>query len=258
MRADSFPVELVRGVPVVRAPVEIDITNAAGLRAALLEAGGHLAFVVDMTDTTFCDSAGVQALVDAYKRAQAQGGEVLLATSGDAVPRIFSLTGVDQVIPSYPSLDEALRHTPAGTGPIPLPDLAEHAAVDGDQGRLLLVAEAFVGADRVLGRRRFRGVAVRGFARGAGGHLVDEAGLGHQRLRGDVERVGDLLEHAHRGLVQAALDLAEVRVRQVGQLRELAQGQVGHPALGADEGAERLPLRLPWVLHGHLCFSRKL
>jgi len=122
MRADSFPVELVRGVPVVRTPVEIDITNAAGLRAALLEAGGYPAFVVDMTDTTFCDSAGVQALVDAYKRSQAEGGQVLLATSGDAVPRIFSLTGVDRVIPSYPSLDEALRHTPAGTGPIPLPD----------------------------------------------------------------------------------------------------------------------------------------
>ncbi|HLK79012.1 MAG TPA: STAS domain-containing protein [Streptosporangiaceae bacterium] len=127
MRADSFPVEMIRGVPVVRAPVEIDITNAAGLRAALLEAGGLIekaeaAFVVDLTGTTFCDSAGIQALVDAYKRGQAEGGQVLLATSGDTVPRIFSLTGVDQVIPSYPSLAEALRHTPAGTGPIPLAD----------------------------------------------------------------------------------------------------------------------------------------
>ncbi len=129
MRLDSFPVELVRGVAVVRAPTEIDITNAAALRAALLEAGGLIekaeaAFVVDMTRTTFCDSAGIQALVDAYKRAQAEGGELLLAMSGDAVPRIFSLTGVDRVIPSYPSVDEALRHTPAGTGPIPLADLA--------------------------------------------------------------------------------------------------------------------------------------
>ena len=122
MRLDGFPVELVRGVAVVRAPMEIDVTNAAGLRAALLEAGGHPAFVVDMTRTRFCDSAGIQALVDAHKRARAEGGEVLLAMSGDAVPRIFSLTGVDRVIPSYPSLDEALRHTPAGTGPIPLAD----------------------------------------------------------------------------------------------------------------------------------------
>ena len=33
-----FPVEMVSGVPVVVTPEEIDITNADGLRAALLEA----------------------------------------------------------------------------------------------------------------------------------------------------------------------------------------------------------------------------
>jgi anti-sigma B factor antagonist len=136
MREDSFPVEMVRGVPVVAAPEEIDITNAAGLRAALLEAAGleaagfeaagHSAFVVDLTRTRFCDSAGIAALVEAHKRARAAGGQVLLAMSGAAVPRIFELTGVDRVIPSFASLDDALAHTPAGIGPLPLPlpDLA--------------------------------------------------------------------------------------------------------------------------------------
>jgi anti-anti-sigma factor len=144
MRKDNFPVEIVRGVPVVAAPEEIDITNAAGLRAALLEAAGleaagleaagleaagleeagHAAFVVDLTRTRFCDSAGIAALVEAHKRARAAGGQVLLAMSGAAVPRIFELTGVDRVIPSFASLDDALAYTPAGTGPVPLPDLA--------------------------------------------------------------------------------------------------------------------------------------
>jgi anti-sigma B factor antagonist len=133
MREDSFPVELVRGVPVVTAPEEIDITNAAGLRAGLLEAagleaglavGGHPAFVVDMTRTRFCDSAGIAALIEAHRRARAAGGQMLLAVSGTSVPRIFELTGVDRVIPSFTSLEEALAHTPAGTGPLPLPDLA--------------------------------------------------------------------------------------------------------------------------------------
>jgi anti-anti-sigma factor len=137
MREDSFPVELTRGVPVVTAPEEIDITNAAGLRAGLLEAAGleaagltvagHPAFVVDMTRTRFCDSAGIQALVEAHRRARAAGGQMLLAVSGAGVPRIFELTGVDRVIPSFTSLEEALAHTPAGTGPVPLPDLAELA-----------------------------------------------------------------------------------------------------------------------------------
>jgi anti-sigma B factor antagonist len=132
MREDGFPVDLVRGVPVVTAPEEIDITNAAGLRAGLLEAAGletagleaagPPAFVVDMTRTRFCDSAGIATLVEGYKRAQAAGGQMLLAMSGAAVPRIFELTGVDRVIPSFTSLEDALAHTPAGTGPLPLPD----------------------------------------------------------------------------------------------------------------------------------------
>ena len=133
MREDLFPVELMRGVPVVTAPEEIDITNAAGLRAGLLEgagldaaglgyeAAGRRAFVVDMTRTRFCDSAAIAALIEAHQRAQAAGGQMLLALSDAAVPRIFELTGVDRVIPTFTSLEEALAHTPAGTGPLPLP-----------------------------------------------------------------------------------------------------------------------------------------
>ena len=68
----SFPVEVVSGVPVVTAPAEIDITNAAGLRAALLDAATHGSptLVVDMAQTQFCDSAGLNVLV----RAQAGPG----------------------------------------------------------------------------------------------------------------------------------------------------------------------------------------
>jgi anti-anti-sigma factor len=69
----SFPVEVVSGMPVVTAPEEIDITNAAGLRAALLEAAacGSRTLVVDMAQTQFCDSAGLNVLVRAHKRARA-------------------------------------------------------------------------------------------------------------------------------------------------------------------------------------------
>ena len=121
MRDVSFAVELTGGVPVVVAPEEIDITNAQGLRAALLQAAadGRGAFVVDMTRTRFCDSAGIHALVDAYKRARAGGGQVLLATADAAVPRIFEITGVDRVIPRFPSLREALEHIPAAETPGP-------------------------------------------------------------------------------------------------------------------------------------------
>jgi anti-sigma B factor antagonist len=105
-----FPVEVVRGVPVVAAPAEIDITNATGLRAALLEAAAHGqgTLVVDLTRTLFCDSAGLHALVSAHRRALAEGGAVRLAVSGGAVLRILAITGIDGVIPHFTSLDEAL------------------------------------------------------------------------------------------------------------------------------------------------------
>ncbi len=80
MPEDSFPVEVIDGVPVVAAPEEIDITNAEALRSALLQAAanGHGRLVVDMTRTRFCDSSGLHALIAAHKRAEAEGREVVL------------------------------------------------------------------------------------------------------------------------------------------------------------------------------------
>jgi anti-sigma B factor antagonist len=106
----SFPVEVIEGVPVVTAPEEIDVANAALLRKALTEAAGpgHALVVVDMSRTRFCDSAGLNALVAASRRARAEGGEVRLVITGGSVVRIVELTGVARVIPIYPNLEEAL------------------------------------------------------------------------------------------------------------------------------------------------------
>jgi anti-sigma B factor antagonist len=119
----GFPVEMLSGVPVVAAPAEIDVTNAAGLRAALAQAAGNGpgTLVVDLTRTQFCDSAGMHALVDAHKRARAEGGQVLLAVSGAAVPRILEITGIDRVLPRYDSVAEALACVPVVETPGPPP-----------------------------------------------------------------------------------------------------------------------------------------
>jgi anti-sigma B factor antagonist len=105
-----FPVEMVRGTPVVVAPEEIDITNAPKLRAALLDAAsrGCRTVVVDMSRTRFCDTAGLHALVGAHRRAEAEGSRVLLVIAANAVLRILAITGIDQVLAHFPSLDDAL------------------------------------------------------------------------------------------------------------------------------------------------------
>ena len=119
----SFPVEMAGSVPVVVAPEEIDITNAGGLRAALLQAAAHgnRTLVVDMSRTQFCDSAALHVLVRAHKQAQAEGGEVLLVITAVPVLRIFAVTGIDHMIPNFASLEEALAPAPAGSGSPSLP-----------------------------------------------------------------------------------------------------------------------------------------
>ena len=116
MRDGRCPLfEVVSGVPVVTAPEEIDITNTPELRSALLEASahGHRTLVVDMTRTQFCDSSGLHTLLAAHKRAQAEGGELLLAIAAAPVLRILALTSIDRMIPNFTSLDEALAQTSA-------------------------------------------------------------------------------------------------------------------------------------------------
>jgi anti-sigma B factor antagonist len=111
-----FPVEVTRGVPVVAAPEEIDITSADALRGALLEAAarGHGTFVVDMSRTRFCDSSALHTLIAAHRRARAEDGEVLLVIPDAAVLRVFAITGMDQLIPNFARLEEALAQAPAG------------------------------------------------------------------------------------------------------------------------------------------------
>lgn len=114
----GFPVEMVSGVPVVVTPEEVDITNVAGLRGALLAtaAARHRTLVVDMSRTTFCDTAGIHALVSAHKQAQAGRGELRLVITTPMVRRIFTITGLDNLIPHFGSREDALTAPFNGPG----------------------------------------------------------------------------------------------------------------------------------------------
>jgi anti-sigma B factor antagonist len=136
------------GVPVVTAPAEIDITTAGQLRAMLTEwaTRGHTTVVVDLTGTQFCDSAGLTVLVRAHKQARAAGGglRLVLPVSG-SVPRIFTVTGLDQWIPHFTGLEQALAQVPDGRvrprRPRPSPGMRSRAGrtspgPEGTEGRL--------------------------------------------------------------------------------------------------------------------------
>jgi anti-sigma B factor antagonist len=91
-------------------PAEVDISNAGLVRQDLLAvvAQGASLVIADMTATTFCDSAGVTALVRVARQATAQGSGLRLAAGAPAVIRMLALTGVDKLIEVYPSVAAAL------------------------------------------------------------------------------------------------------------------------------------------------------
>jgi anti-sigma B factor antagonist len=105
-------------VAVVTAPGEVDITNAEGLRDALLSAlnAGAAGLIADMTATTFLDSAGITALVRAARRAGATDATLRLAATAPPVLRVLSLVGLDRLIEVHPSLADAMASLPDQTG----------------------------------------------------------------------------------------------------------------------------------------------
>ena len=118
MPDDSCSFLMVGGVPVVTAPAEIDITTAGQLRGLLAAwtTRGHTTLVVDLTRSRFCDSAGLTVLVRAHKQALGQGGGLRLVLPADGtVPRVFTVTGLDGVIPYFASVEQALAQAPAVT-----------------------------------------------------------------------------------------------------------------------------------------------
>ncbi len=117
MSVQPFEISEVAGLPIVSGPEEIDIRNAGALRSALLTAAAQgPVVVVDLSDTEFCDSSGLNVLVRALRRAQAAGGEVRLVATKPAVLRILGVTGVGSIFRVHASLEEALTDDVGDTG----------------------------------------------------------------------------------------------------------------------------------------------
>lgn len=110
MPAQSSPVRWLDQVAVAATPAEIDISNADTVRTDLLSvvSEGPATLVIDMSQTTFCDSAGVNVLVRVYRQARAAGVPVRLVTTGSAVRRVLAITGVDHLIGMFATVEAAL------------------------------------------------------------------------------------------------------------------------------------------------------
>jgi anti-sigma B factor antagonist len=96
----SFHAEWQGGQARLSMAGEIDLLTAPVL---VEEAGEQLgrspsALVLDLSQVTFCDSAGVAALVRIYHRATGAGIELTLRGATGMVRHVLEISGVDQVV----------------------------------------------------------------------------------------------------------------------------------------------------------------
>jgi anti-anti-sigma factor len=96
-------------VTVVRPVGELDLYTAPELKRALLDAiqKGARYVIVDLTDTTYIESATLGVLVGALKRLRANDGLLLLVCPDRNLRKIFSITGLDRAFSISLTLEEA-------------------------------------------------------------------------------------------------------------------------------------------------------
>jgi len=90
---------------------ELDLSTAPRLKWMLVDAleGGSCQVVIDLSNVTFMDSSGINALLRAHKKVAAYGGWIRMSAMSDHVLQAADITGLPHVLPYFPGLDDALR-----------------------------------------------------------------------------------------------------------------------------------------------------
>jgi anti-sigma B factor antagonist len=117
VKSGHLPVNWRGQLAVITMPEEIDMSNGAEVQEGLLAVLGQHpgVLVVDMTATTFCDSAGVRAIMLSHRQASGQGTEFRLVISSPGVHRVFSIIGAGELVQIHPDLPSALAASQPGT-----------------------------------------------------------------------------------------------------------------------------------------------
>ncbi|MFI7226348.1 STAS domain-containing protein [Nonomuraea angiospora] len=89
---------------------EVDAATAPQLTAHIErehpDAG--LALVLDLSGVSFMDSSGLHLLVEQHNRQAEHGSGLHVAAPHERVRRLLEITGVDQVLHTHSTLDQAL------------------------------------------------------------------------------------------------------------------------------------------------------
>ena len=104
------PTDPCDGHLVAFAAGEIDLATADTLRQLLADAAdeGCALVVLDLSSVVFLDSTGLGVIVGEHQRLTAAGRRLVLAAPMANVLRVLTITGLEQAIPVFDTLAEAV------------------------------------------------------------------------------------------------------------------------------------------------------
>lgn len=107
---DALAIAPEANLVVVRFPAQLDVSNADEVAGQLREAiaPGDSAVVADLTTTALRDSSGVEVILLARDWATADQVELRLAVPPGPALAALKLARLDELVPIYQALDEAL------------------------------------------------------------------------------------------------------------------------------------------------------
>jgi anti-anti-sigma factor len=109
--SSSINLQRFDGVPVARLEGEVDLTRAPTIRVELLRAVENLdhGLVIDLRDTTYLDSAGVNVIFELAERLSSRQ-QLLAAVVPERaiVERVISLVNLRSILETHRTLDDAV------------------------------------------------------------------------------------------------------------------------------------------------------
>lgn len=113
-QSPSFDVRArqVQGAHVVSPSGELDLYSVTGVRQALAaRPDGCTTVVLDLRELSFSDTSGMRLVLETLQDLGSRGVRFALVRGGPDVQRLFALARLEDRLPFFHGLEEALRPT---------------------------------------------------------------------------------------------------------------------------------------------------
>jgi anti-sigma B factor antagonist len=89
----------------------VDSVGAVELEQALYEAlgAGRIQIILDLSQVTYINSAGLRILADVLTQNQANGGNLVLVAPSSRVRRVLQIVGFDRFFRMFDNIESAVR-----------------------------------------------------------------------------------------------------------------------------------------------------